>query len=174
MANDLVQPSDLADFPGAPFSQDIVDAAVSALRSDAGWHIAPSRAETMLIDAEGGCKLFLPTRYLTDVTEVRIVSSDPVETPDAANYQKSRRGVVTASFGWPYRDESVEVDAVHGYATTPPDVFMLVAEYCQLTKMNTAVRQESAGGESISYGTAGVLSPMAQKVFNKYAIPPRF
>lgn len=174
MANDLVQPSDLAEFPGAPFPETIVDAAVSALRDDAGWHIAPSRTETMLIDAEGGRRLFLPTMYLTAVSEIRIVSADPVDIPDPDGYQKSRRGVITASFWWPCRDESVEVDATHGYDTTPPSLFLVVAEYCQLTRMNIAVRQESAGGEAISYGTAGVLSPMAQKVFNKYAIPPRF
>jgi hypothetical protein len=39
MANTLVSPYDLEDFPGAPFSDTLVDAAVVGPRRG-GWHIA--------------------------------------------------------------------------------------------------------------------------------------
>jgi hypothetical protein len=56
MANTLVSPYDLEDFPGAPFSDTLVDAAVSEIRGEAGWHIAPQVTETLTsTPTAGGC-----------------------------------------------------------------------------------------------------------------------
>ena len=50
MPNDLLGPNELSGFPGAPFTDQVVDSAVAALRAAAGWHIAPSRTETVAVD----------------------------------------------------------------------------------------------------------------------------
>lgn len=171
MTNTLVTPEDLADFPGAPFPPTVVDAAVDALRGDAGWHIAPEVTETVLVDSEGSCKLLLPTMRLTEVTEVRNVLPDTPEVIEG--WRKSRRGTLTLRWsGWPCGDESVEADITHGYAETPPSLFIVVAQYCQFIGTDSTVRQESAGGESISYATS--LSPDALRIFNRFKLHKRF
>lgn len=171
MANDLVSPEDLADFPGAPFPPTVVDAAVGALRGDAGWHIAPEREETLLVDSEGGCKLLLPTMRLTAVAEVRNMLPDTPEVIE--NWRKSVRGTLSLRWSaWPCGDESVEVDITHGYTETPPELLIVVAQYCQFITTNSTVRQESAGGESISYASS--LSPDALRIFNRFKLHTRF
>lgn len=146
MANTLVTPQDLSDFPGAPFAISTVDVAVAALRRDAGWHIAPQVTETVLLDALGGRDLILPTRHLVNVTEVRDVStSTPVVL---TGWRKSKAGILHRDAGWPSGFQSVEVDMVHGYTVTPPELFPLVAVYSQLQAVNSTVKQEALGSWS--------------------------
>jgi len=172
MANTLAAPADLTAFPGAPFDEDIVDAAVDALRRDAGWHIAPEVTETVLLDATGGTILFLPTLRLTSVAEVRDLREDDPVVLDA--WRKSRTGMLSRESYWPRGFETVEVDMTHGYETTPPSLFAVIAEYCQQQLTNAAVRQEAAGGESISYSAGGALTSQSAQILARFTIPPRF
>lgn len=168
MANDLVSPADLTEFPGAPFSESVVDSVVAAMRTEAGWHIAPSRTETVTLDHDGGHILFLPTLWLTDVEEVRDLAA---ETPRVVTgWRKSRSGMVSGPYlGGGF--ESVQVDITHGYSETPPELLLVIAERCQLATINSGVRQESAGGESISYSASGAITPEARRIFDRYRIP---
>lgn len=172
MVNTLVTPADLADFPGAPFAQSVVDAAVSALRLAAGWHIAPIVTETVLLDTSGGTVLHLPTLRLISVTEVKDLSGDtPVVLTD---WRKSRAGMLSRSW-WPCGFESVEVVGMqHGHTVTPPELFQVVAEWCQLSGVNSAVRSEAAGGESIAYSASGAVTPESRAILSRYTVPTRF
>ncbi|WP_116051683.1 hypothetical protein [Amycolatopsis palatopharyngis] len=146
MTNTLVTPAELNDFPGAPFTDSIVDAAVAALRRDAGWHIAPVVTETRVINANGGVFLLLPTRHLVDVTAVRDTSGEsPV---DVTGWRKSQSGVLYREYGWPGGFETIEADMVHGYAETPPELLPLIALYSQLQQVNATVTQEALGSWS--------------------------
>lgn len=172
MVNTLVSPADLSDFPGAPFAQSVVDAAVAAVRLAAGWHIAPLVTETIVLDAEGGTVLHLPTLKLVSVTEVRDLTGDaPVVLSD---WRKSRAGMLSRSW-WPCGFESVEVvDMEHGYEATPPELLQVVAEWCQLSGVNSAVRSEAAGGESIAYTAAGAITPESRAILARYTVPTSF
>lgn len=172
MVNTLVTPDDLADFPGAPFAQSVIDSAVSALRLAAGWHIAPVVTETVVLDAEGGPVLHLPTLKLIGVAEVRDLTDD---TPQVlTGWRKSRAGMLSRSC-WPYGFESVEVVGMqHGYATTPPELFQVVAEWCQMSGVNSAVRSEAAGGESIAYSASGAVTRESRSILARYTVPTRF
>lgn len=172
MSNTLVNPSDLNGFPGAPFSEQIVDSAVAELRREAGWHIAPGITETVVVDGSHTTVLLLPTLRLTAVTEVRDVSSD---TPEALEQWRSiRRGALYRRCGWPCGLEVVEVDMTHGFAETPADLLPVIAEKARLGVSDERVSSETAGGESISYRTNGGLSDGSEKTFSFYKLPTRF
>jgi hypothetical protein len=120
MANTLVSPYDLEDFPGAPFSDTLVDAAVSEIRGEAGWHIAPQVTETLTIDSYGGRLLSLPSRHVVNVTAVRdLTNAGAVLT----GWTRSTR--LLWRYCWPVGQ--VEVDVVHGYSVTPGDLLAVVA-----------------------------------------------
>ena len=140
MSNDLVSPVDLSEFPGAPYSDTVVDAAAARLRNEAGWHIAPLREETLTLDGTDGQFLILPTLKLVEVTEIRDVSS---ATPVIlTGWRASRtKGMVYRDCGWPCGFESIEVDLSHGYDAVPADLLPEVARYCQdAAEVNTATK----------------------------------
>jgi hypothetical protein len=146
MVNTLASPTDLADFPGAPFTEAVVDAAVATLRLEAGWHIAPQVTETVTVNAGGGTDLILPTLHLVNVTEVREVSgSTPVVL---TGWRQSRIGILTRNAGWPRGLEVIEVDMVHGHTETPPELLSVIAYFGQRQKSDPTVSQESLGSWS--------------------------
>jgi hypothetical protein len=71
MGNTLVDTLAFNDYPGGPFSQEVVDAAAAYVRNLAGWHIAPVVTETLVVEAPGGSQLILPTRWLVSVSAIR-------------------------------------------------------------------------------------------------------
>ena len=152
MANDLVDPSMLADFPGAPFGDGPVDAAVGAIRAVAGWHIAPERTETVVVDSRGGAVVYLPTRYLIAVTEVRDMTDTVPRV--ITDWRDSVRGKLQLGYpcGWPIGLGAIEVDIVHGYEICPPELLPIVAEYARaVSSTDPAKSQESLGKWSVSY-----------------------
>lgn len=148
MTNTLAAPSDLTSYPGAPFTDALVDAAVATLRRIAGWHIAPSITETVTVDGPATKLLVLPTLWLTSVTAVRDVSG---ATPIAlSNWRAARAGMLRRVGGWPRGFLTVTADIVHGYATTPPELFPVVAGLCNLIMLDPDVAQESLGSWSVT------------------------
>lgn len=136
MANDLVQPEDLTGFPGAPFADEIVDAAVLDLRNSLGWHVAPERTETLTLDHEGGRDLILPTRNIVTVTAIRDVSG-PTPVP-ITEWREASAGFLVGY--WPCGISVVEVDLTHGYATTPADIVAAVAGRCSQLKVDPTLK----------------------------------
>lgn len=149
MSNTLLAPAMLDSFPGAPFSEDVVDAAVAALRSEAGWHIAPVVTETVTIDATGGVVLMLPTMRLVSVQAVRDMT-DSLAPVAMTGWRVSRSGMLQRPLGWPLGFSMVEVDMTHGYAETPADLHAVIAELCQWASLNATVASQSTGPFSIT------------------------
>lgn len=149
MSNTLVTPEELADFPGAPFSDAAVDAVVARIRREAGWHIAPERTETVTVDGTATRLLPLPTLELTDVTEVRDVTApaSPVVVPD---WRAARAGMIRRSGGWPRGYLSVAADITHGYAECPADLLPVIATLCKLSTADGEVEQETLGAWSVT------------------------
>lgn len=168
----LATPADLAGFPGAPFTADIIAAASAGIRRRAGWHIAPSATETIVLDTRGGPFLLLPTLHLTEVTEVRDVTEDAPVVMDGWRF--NRGGDLYRRRGWAPDFQSVEVDIKHGFTATPADLFAAIAQVAQAIKINTSVRQETAGAESVAYAIALADAAAASATPARLVLPPSF
>lgn len=173
MANTLAQPVELADFPGAPFTQGVVDSAVGAVRLEAGWHIAPQVTETIKVHGSGGTMLILPTLRLTTVTEVRDVSGD---TPVVlGGWRKSTKGILTRDAGWPCGIEVIEVDLTHGYTTTPPELFPVIAYFSKVQQVDPTVSQEALGSWSRTFrASSGDQSGLPLAVLSRFTVQTGF
>lgn len=168
MSNTLAAPGDLTDFPGAPFVDALVDAAVASLRREVGWHIAPSVDETLTVDASGGHWLMLPTMHLTAVAEVRNVSGDgdPVVI---TGWRFKRSGMLYRAGGWPHGVGAIEVDVTHGEAETPPELLPVIAERCQVAKRRVDLNSRSLGDLSENY--RGEYSEENRRILSMFTIP---
>ncbi len=153
MANTLADPADLADYPGAPFTQAVVDSAVAALRGDCGWHIAPQTTETLTVNGSPTQTLILPTLYIVGITAIRDVSAT---TP------------VTLT-GWRMASR---VDLTHGYTDTPAELLPAVAYYSQAQLADSNVSTESL--LSWSKTTRPLSSPASPGQGSPLAVLARF
>jgi hypothetical protein len=151
----MVDPTDLVGFPGAPFTDAQVDAAVDEVRTAAGWHIAPLRTgQTVTLDVERRESwLRLPTRKLASVDEVR--DPDSGDAIDADTYRTSLLLAQVKRSGcyWPCGYAAVEVDMTHGYTTCPASVLAVVALACNLAKRDPTVREVAIDDFSVTRNT---------------------
>lgn len=166
----LLQPADLDDFAGAPFSDALVLAAGESIRSGAGWHIAPSVTETVTVDSTFGPFLFLPTLFLTAVTAVRDVTDpdNPVTLDgwSSAPTVRFRAGCLRRNWSWPCG--VLEVDIVHGYDMCPSDLMAVAAQLCREAKRGGEVARLVVGGVQRDF--TGTAAPDAVA---RYTLPPR-
>lgn len=173
MSNSMVQVSDLTDFPGAPFSQKIVDSAVRELRSRLGWHVAPVITETLTLDHDGGPDLVLPTRRIVSVTEIRDVSGT---TPAVVTgYRTSRNtGIVTRGY-WPCGLSVLEVDLTHGYEIDPlpEDLLAAVASMASYFKSDTRARSVQIDDFQTEWFASAAMGSDSQ-VMTTYGLPRDF
>lgn len=170
MTNDLCEVEDLSGFPGAPFSQEVVDAAVANLRAHAGWHIAPSRTETLELDCAGGARVPLPSLRVTAVSEVRDTSSDtPVVVQD---FRWSKAGILSRS-SWPCGFQALEVDLTHGYDKCPPELLGAIAAGCEFIKTNRMVAAQAAGPFSQTFRDGSTAGAASDESVARYVLPSR-
>jgi hypothetical protein len=143
--------ADLADFPGAPFSDSVLLSVVAELERVLGWHVAPSRDETLTVDgpSAGDLKrMVLPSRYVTVVTEVRDVSGDTPVVITGWRLTSAREGVLYHPSGW--GQGQYEVDVTHGYELTPPDLLPQAVRLYAMIQRDPSVVSESAGPFSVT------------------------
>ena len=108
----------LVEIPGV-YDPGAVAAAEARVRTFCGWHIAPSRSETVILDGSGDPSLHLPSML---VTAVASVVEDGV-TLAATEYSWSVSGVLERAAGnWTSKWRAVEVNLTHGYAECPDDI----------------------------------------------------
>lgn len=121
--SDLATTQDLtARESGDP--QAAVDAAEAEFRAACRWHIAPSRTDTVTVQSSSWT-LFLPTLYLTDVSEVVDPDGNVVD-PDLYSWREA--GLVIPDGLRRWRNGSWTVTFTHGYAAVPQDVRDAVVE----------------------------------------------
>lgn len=147
---DLISPDELSGYPGAPFDEEIIKDACQSVRAEAGWHIAPTWSDVVLVDSDGGSLLTLPTLKLVSIESVMDVS-DPDRSRPITDWRKTKSGMLYRRAGWPEGFEAVEVTMTHGYEVCPRDLRSVIAERAQFAAVNATVGQESAGSVSISY-----------------------
>lgn len=170
MSDYLAVADDLSSFPGSPFDEFLVEIAQASVRSDAGWHIAPVRSETLYLFSDGETYLAIPS--------LRVVSIDAVRygaelTEYTSGWTQTRGGLYLAA-GW--TAGPVEVDITHGYAETPLDLLPVIVNR---VRNATNPRDPSQASYSVSSGpfreSESYRSDMPTGVdprIARYALPP--
>ena len=147
-AQPLVVAADLADYPGAPFSDAVVESAGESVRVEAGWHIAPEIAEVVTVVSRGGTALLIPSLRYT-VTAVRDVT-DSANPETITDYVDRGSGVLYRGYGWA-TDHRYEVDVTHGFAECPPALKPVIAHRAQAARSgasNVRLGSLSIGADS--------------------------
>lgn len=165
MDHDLVGEADLTGYPGAPFSKALVSEAADAIRTQAGWHIAPEVQETVEVYTGGARLAVLPSLRIKSVSEVRDAVSGRVI--DGWRLRKDAC-VLTSASSFP---DSIEVDMVHGHEKCPPAVVGLVVSRVQDGKRGR-IRREALAGRSVDYETS-TGAELPDPVLSKHTLPPR-
>lgn len=154
----------LSEFPGAPFSDEVVQAACQTIRTVCGWHIAPQVLETITVDSPGGRVLRLPSLYVTAVSLVEsLAGPDPVELTE---WRWSQNGMLSRAECFPEGFRTVRVTFTHGYETCPLDLLPVIASRTQRRAM-----QESLGSRSVSFSAEG--DAVLEAPLYQYKLGPR-
>lgn len=157
-------------------AQTFLDGVSEVVRSYCGWHIAPEVEETVTLDGRGGSHLWLPTKHIVSVSEVKI---NGTATTD---YAWSEDGYLALTKGClPNLPRSVEVTMNHGYAEVPADVAQVVMQVAARAKSSPAgALREQAGQVSVDHGRInGGITPGAGLLaheldaLQKYKLPTR-
>ena len=151
--------------------------AEQAVRNYCGWHIAPSRDETVTLRPDCRDKaVLLPSLH---VTAIASISADEVDL-EVDSYRWSANGVIKADCGYWWQDELV-VEFTHGYATPPADVAAIVIAIAQRGVDNpSSLVRTQAGPFADTYSQTGfnqslpiALLDAERSILDFYRIPPR-
>jgi len=173
MPNDLVTASGLAHLPGSPFSDAQVDGAVAALRRCLGWHIAPVRSETFLLDTlPMDDVLRLPTRKLATVVQIRRGSDDSVYAASTYEISFSRARIRRKGTYWPAGYAAVEVDVTHGFTTCPLELLAPLGQVIVATRRDRSIKSVHVVDSETTYGLAAALfeSLLDESVLASYRV----
>lgn len=162
--------------------------AESLVRSVCGWHIAPERVETFVLDGAGAATLMLPTMHLLEVLQVEERGKTLGEWREVLpeEYEWSEAGMLTAGDGylngwWTDRQRGVRVTIRHGYDKPPAEVVAVVRAIAQrgVDNPRSLVRRQ-AGPFSDTYSQTGANQalPIAildaeERVLERYRIRVR-
>jgi len=173
MPNDLVTASGLAHLPGAPFSDAQVDGAVAALRRYLGWHVAPEREETFVLDTlPMDDVLRLPTRKLVSVVEIRRGDDDSVYPVSTYQVSFLRSRIRRLGTYWPYGYGAVEVDVTHGFESCPLELLAPLGQVIVATRRDRSIKSVQVVDSATTYGLAAALfeSLLDESVLGSYRV----
>lgn len=155
---------------------DAADACIAAARSFVeqycGWHIAPVREDTVLLDGNGLKILQLPSLHVLSVATVEV---DGELLPEN-QYTWSVKGLLRLRHGvWPHEFRSVEVRFTHGFEDCPA-IDSVVATLAERALMTPAgISAMTVGGRSESYGRgagAGIAATGQEySILDPYRLP---
>lgn len=157
----LIEASALAGFPGAPFSAAQVRSAADSLRTQAGWHIAPTIEQTVEVYTGRGRIALLPSLHVVDVLRVEDASNGREVTGWRVRRQA---GLLVSDSPFP---EDIDVTLLHGFEKCPEDLKPLVAERARRIAAGE-VRQESLGSRSVTL--AAEFGPISTSVLERYML----
>lgn len=190
MTDPLVQPEALA----RTSAEDAVAFASGLVREWCGWHIAPSRADTVRLNGDGTTLLLLPSLRVTDVARVATAEEgDLIDVAWGDNGVLARTGSSEFAAAWtagnvymrpkvfPAGVRNVTVEFTHGWDATPPAVQAVVVAVARRVAGGNVlpVVQEAAGGLSRMFGGMARSGPAASAAFtaveamvlNRYRLP---
>lgn len=162
---------------GDPRSEPLLEGASAGIRRYCGWHISPSKTETLTLDGSGGRLIQLPTLHVTAVVSVK--EDGEVLDPDC--YEWSATGELRRLHRWwSNRYRSLEVQFTHGYNEVP-DLKQIVLQVCAAavaSPMGATV--ERAGQVSVQWGSTApgvaggmTFQPRDLEIINQYKLPGR-
>lgn len=165
----FAQPADVATYTQGQIPEDdprlpgALAAVTAMIRRWAGWHIAPSRTETITLDGDGGRELDLPSKYVTAISSISENGSDPL---DESAYSWSQLGLVWLRDRqlWTRRLGGISVNLTHGYATVPADLTQVTLAILtrQITSPLGVVREQTLSASvtwsQVAPGVAGGLA----------------
>ena len=171
--------------PGASLSQEAVDAVVAAIQAECGWHIAPSKTETIYVDSLGGPTLQLPTLHMTELISVVATETDEplpisLETgwSEAGTLALGSRTFIpggtwkSARRSWndfPAGFRAVKVTFTHGYEKCPVELVRLIA-----TASHRRILSETLVGRAVTFEAASELASIGGAgILSKYTLGPR-
>lgn len=154
--------------------------AEALVRDWCGWHIAPTKSETITLATTGTDLLLLPTLHLTAVTSVTVEGGAVV---DPTTYEWSPEGVVrrTSYRLWCYDPSRFVINFTHGYPSPPPAVTAVVQALASRAVANPgSLLRTQVGPYGDTYSQTGTNQaiPLAlleaeKNVLARYALPPR-
>ena len=154
---------------------DRLEQAEALVRAYCGWHIAPSRTETVTLAGNNGRTLMLPSMHVTAVNSITSDADTPLTADD---YDWSAAGVLTArTYAWTGR--SITVSITHGYTEPPAEVTGIVQAIAQRAVDNPGSRpREQAGPFADAYSQVGAnqaptlaLLDSERAALRRYRIP---
>jgi hypothetical protein len=175
-APSMVLASDLNGFPGGPFSQEMVDVAVAAIRSEVGWHIAPVVTETLSLWSNGSHNLLLPSLRVVSVQSVVAAGVAVTAFQVAPGCLLQRFGYYPAGLGswyqppllrWPVGP--VDVTLTHGFDSAQDLIPAIAARLFALTR-DRSVQVQTDGPFSTTY-RADVETDGGDPAVSRYRIP---
>jgi hypothetical protein len=145
-----------------------LEQAEALVRAYCGWHIAPSRTETVEVRGKGGRTLMLPSLHVTDVVSV---TADETLLVVEDDYVWTASGILDRGFYGCWSDVVVEVEMTHGYEEVPAEVTAAVQSLAQRMVDGTAgLTSKTIGPFSESY-SGTVLSSSEMESLRGYRIP---
>lgn len=171
----IVTPEQLAAYQGGD-AQTLLDQATALVRSWCGWHVTPSRTETVTLNGNGSPTLGLPSLYVTALTSV--TDTDGTLLTLDTDYQWSTAGVLSRlGLGWVW-GSGIAVTFTHGYDEVPElaAVIMAVASRAQKSPDGVTRVQEGLVVEQYSQTTSGAgggvsLLPHEKDILRRYRVP---
>lgn len=143
--------------------------ALAAIQAYCGWHVAPSRSETLVLDGSGATVQLLPSLHVTEITAV----TDYTTEVDVAELEWSAAGFMRhPSWLWTGRLRGVSVTLTHGFAAMPDD---LAGVILSLSAITIGSGSQTAGPFTITAASQGTgpfaIGEYEMSVLDKYRIP---
>jgi hypothetical protein len=122
-------------------------AAQEAIRQYCGWHIAPNISETMIVDADGGRTLLIPSKHVTNISSITIDGEELLDS-----YDWSEAGIIQLRSGhWPNRLRAVTVTLEHGWKPEDiPHIQQLILDLAKRARSQPTVASQSTNGSSVT------------------------
>lgn len=151
---------ELAFALAAPSDEARLEQAEAEVRGFCGWHIAPSRTETVTVEGDGGAVLLLPSLHVTAVSEILDEDGDAV-----TDFKWRRSGVLRGGVRWAAGRE-YKVTFTHGHPAVPRDVEAAVQAIASMDPVRGILR--SAGPFHYEPRQDALSSTL-----HRYRLPPR-
>lgn len=166
-------PAELADTLVSTEADRLLQAE-ALVRGFCGWHIAPSRTETLTVARPRSYTIGLPSLHVTAVASVTSDGTALLTT----DYAWSEAGVLTGITDW-WRGDSVVVAFTHGYPLPPAEVTAIVQAVAQRAVQNPgSLTRQQIGPFSDTYSTTGqgevanmALLASEKATLRRYRIP---
>lgn len=136
-------------------------AAVAAVRSYCGWHIAPEVTETVTIDGSGSSLQILPTMRLVDLVSITN-DGTAVDSPEWSHDGFVRRSC------WTRKLRGVVAEMTHGYEVWPDELESVTVELVA-GAARAGVKAVTSGSHQVSFETT--LSSSQLGVLDRYRLP---